>query len=135
VTRELHLDPDTTAQLAAERQELPIEMSVACPRCGATVGNWCKTARYQNSGVPFHKGRTELAARTQLAAGPRMVYVVTDLSSRWFEMYEEEAVADLRASQMNAALNAQYRRDRRDGRDRYQVSRVPVYRTVAGQNG
>jgi hypothetical protein len=163
--RELHLDSDTTAQLAAERQELPIEMSVACPRCGAIIGTWCKTARYQNSGVPFHKARVQLAVSTQLSASgkqaapnkmdcaaddrrsrwaelyqttpvtpddpapePRMDYAVVDLSTRWFELYEDQKIAQIRAARMNAALG-------HSPRDRYQVAPVPVYRTVAGQNG
>lgn len=126
---ELTVDSETTAALAKERQEIPIEMTVDCPRCGATMGRWCKTARYQNSGVPFHRARVELAARVALATGPRTVNVVTDLSSRWFEVYADADVAAARAKQMNDALGGRYHRDR------YQVSRVPVYRSVGGQSG
>jgi non-ribosomal peptide synthetase component F len=64
--REIHLTPESTAESDARRQRewdlVTAPMVVVCTRCGASVGQYCRSARHQNSAVEFHVARRAAVA-------------------------------------------------------------------------
>jgi hypothetical protein len=64
--REIHLTPESTAESDAVRIRdwdlATAPMVVACTRCAASVGQYCRSAGHQNSVVGFHVGRRNAVA-------------------------------------------------------------------------